>query len=210
MNNPPITRWWWVRHAPVINHGGAIYGASEVDCDTSDEVSFRALAARLPEGALWLTSRLGRARQTAAALIEAGAAASAPLIEEDLGEQCFGDWQGRSHAELARENTPAYHKFWLAPARHAPPGGESFNDVIARVGPVIERHTKAHGGRDIVAVVHGGTIRAALAVAFGVEANPDASLCFSVDNLSITRIHHIPGPGAGGNWQIHSVNLSAR
>ena len=53
-----------------------------------------------------------------------------------------------------------------------------------------------------------GWRRAALAVALGIDANPDASLCFSVDNLSITRIDHIPGPGAGGNWKIVSVNQS--
>ena len=208
MTNPPTTRWWWVRHAPAIRHGGAIYGNSEVACDTSDETSFRGLAARLPEDALWLTSHLGRARETATAIVAGGAKAPTPLVEEDLEEQCFGDWQGQTHADLERENTPAYHKFWLAPARHAPPGGESFTDVMVRVGAVIERLTEAYGGRDIVAVAHGGTIRAALAVALGVDANADASLCFSVDNLSITRIDHIPGPGAGGNWKIVSVNQS--
>ena len=41
MNNPPTTRWWWVRHAPAIRLGGAIYGNSEVPCDTSDDASFR-------------------------------------------------------------------------------------------------------------------------------------------------------------------------
>ncbi len=209
MNNLPTTRWWWVRHAPAIRQGGTIYGNSEVPCDTSDEASFRGLAARLPADALWVTSHLGRAKETAAAIFNGGAAPSTPLIEEGLGEQCFGEWQGRTHDELAREHTPAYHKFWLAPARHAPPGGESFTDVIVRAGAVIERLTEAHGGRDIVAVAHGGTIRAALAVALGIDANPDASLGFTVDNLSITRIDHIPGPGAGGNWKIVSVNQSA-
>ncbi len=208
MNDLSTTRWWWVRHAPAMRRGGAIYGNSEVPCDTSDDVSFKGLAARLPDHALWVTSHLGRARETAAAIVAGGAKAPAPLVEEGLAEQNFGDWQGRTHEELARENTPAYHKFWLAPARHAPPGGESFTDVMVRVGAVIERLSEAHGGRDIVAVAHGGSIRAALAVAFGVEANADASLCFTIDNLSITRIDHVPGPGAGGNWRIVSVNQS--
>ena len=208
MNNSSTTRWWWVRHAPAIRHDGVIYGNGEVPCDTSDEAIFRGLAARLPADALWVTSHLGRARETAAAIFEGGAAPSTPLVEEGLGEQNFGDWQGRTHDELARENTPAYHKFWLAPARHVPPGGESFTDVIVRTGAVIKRLTEAYGGRDIVAVAHGGSIRAALAVALGIEANADASLGFTVDNLSITRIDHIPGPGAGGNWKIVSVNQS--
>ena len=205
----PTTRWWWVRHAPAIRHGGAIYGNSEVECDTSDGASFRGLAQRLPARALWVTSHLSRAKKTAAAIFDGGAETATPLIEEGLAEQDFGDWQGRTHDELARENTPGYQKqFWLAPARYAPPGGESFTDVIVRVGVVIERLTEAHKGRDIVAVAHGGTIRAALAVALGVEIDSDACLNFSIENLSITRIDHIPGPGAGGNWAIVTVNQS--
>ena len=208
MSNSPTTRWWWVRHAPAIRHDGAIYGSSDVACDTSDRASFLGLSARLPEDALWVTSHLTRTRETATAIFEGAASAAAPLVEEGLGEQCFGDWQGKTYDDLDRENTPAYHKFWLAPARHAPPGGESFTDLMVRVGAVIDRLTEAHGGRDIVAVAHGGTIRAALALALGAEANADAGLCFTVDNLSITRIDHVPGPGAGGNWRIVSVNQS--
>ncbi|MFP6730297.1 MAG: histidine phosphatase family protein [Alphaproteobacteria bacterium] len=208
MTDLPTTRWWWVRHAPAFCIGGAIYGSSDVECDTSDDLSFRGLAARLPEDALWVTSHLTRTRETAAAIFDGGAASTTPLIEKGLGEQCFGEWQGQTHDDLARENTPAYHKFWLAPARHVPPGGESFTDVMVRVDAVIKRLTEAHAGRDIVAVAHGGSIRAALALALGVDANADAGLCFTVDNLSITQIDHVPGPGAGGNWRIVSVNQS--
>ena len=209
MSGAATTRWWWVRHAPAMRRGGAIYGNSEVPCDTSDREAFRALARRLPDGAVWVTSHLGRARETAAAIADGGASASAPLVEPDLGEQDFGDWQGRTHGELARENTPAYHKFWLAPARHAPPGGESFVAVVARVRAVVERLTEAHARRDIIAVAHGGSIRAALAVALGPDgAAPDAALGFAVDNLSITRLDHVPGPGAGGDWCIITVNRS--
>ena len=35
------TRWWWVRHAPVRNDGGNIYGQTDLACDTSDRVSVR-------------------------------------------------------------------------------------------------------------------------------------------------------------------------
>ena len=30
------TRWWWVRHAPVREDGGCIYGQDDLGCDTSD------------------------------------------------------------------------------------------------------------------------------------------------------------------------------
>ena len=49
-----VTRWWWVRHAPVVDHGGKIYGQGDIGCDVSDTASFEGLAAKLPEGAIRL------------------------------------------------------------------------------------------------------------------------------------------------------------
>ena len=37
------TRWWWVRHAPVREDGGCIYGQADLGCDTSDRVVFAAV-----------------------------------------------------------------------------------------------------------------------------------------------------------------------
>ncbi len=198
------TRWWWVRHAPVVAMDGKAYGNSEVDCDVSDTAAFRALAARIPDNALWVTSHLGRAKLTAAAIAEAGGYAIEPLVEPDLAEQNFGDWQGRTWAELEANGERVYHKFWATPAHHAPPGGETFVNVVARVGAVVERLTTAHAGRDIVAVAHGGTIRAALAIALGIEI--EAALAFSTANLALTRLDHVSGPGPGGDWRVAWVN----
>ncbi|HEY6334366.1 MAG TPA: histidine phosphatase family protein, partial [Alphaproteobacteria bacterium] len=63
-----VTRWWWIRHAPVTTDGGRIYGQTDIECDVSDRASFAALAARLPRGALWVSSNLKRAYLTAAAI----------------------------------------------------------------------------------------------------------------------------------------------
>ena len=96
------TRWWWIRHAPVPNLGGRLYGRNNVDADVSDTVALAALAALLPRGAAWVSSPLKRTRQTAAALAQAfadtvadtvaGAPAEGPvpIIEPDLIEQDFG------------------------------------------------------------------------------------------------------------------------
>jgi len=74
----------------------------------------------------------------------------------------------------------------------------------------MARLTAAYRGRDIVAVAHGGSIRAALAVALGIEA--ERALAFSIDNCSLTRLDHIAGPGADdeGQWRINAVNLHPR
>jgi broad specificity phosphatase PhoE len=56
----------------------------------------------------------------------------------------------------------------------------------------VRRLSAEHAGRDIVAVAHGGTIRAALALALGLE--PERALALSVDNCSLTRLERIAGP----------------
>ena len=91
-----------------------------------------------------------------------------------------------------------------APASERPPGGESFEDVIARVAAAMERITAEHAGRDIVAVVHGGTIRAALSVALGID--PERALGFAVDTCSVTRMDYLEGATEGAAWRIVAVN----
>ena len=202
-----VTRWWWLRHAPVTGHGGRLYGQTDLPADTGDRARFDALARALPAGAVWLTSALRRTRETAAAIAEAGHAVPRCAVEPDLGEQDFGAWQGLTWDELAAMRGGLAHKHWVAPARFTPPDGESFLSVIERVAPVIARRTARHGGGDIVAVAHGGTIRAALARALDLE--PERALAFAVDNLSITRLDHIDGPAMGGAWRVVSVNRQA-
>ncbi len=67
-----VTRWWWVRHASVAGNGGRIHGQNDVPCDTSDTRTFQALAAALPADAVWVTSHLARAVDTAKAITAAG------------------------------------------------------------------------------------------------------------------------------------------
>ena len=66
------TRWWWVRHAPVREDGGNIYGQYDIGCDCSDTVVFQGVAKFLPQNALWFSSNLKRTHQTAAAIWAAG------------------------------------------------------------------------------------------------------------------------------------------
>ena len=202
-----VTRWWWIRHAPVSNPGGRIYGATDVPADTTDEATFRNLARQLPDGAVWVTSHLKRTKQTAEALRRVGCdVPSKPAIEPHLGEQNFGAWHGRTYGEIEREI--GLHQFWLAPANHRPPDGESFVDLIDRVVPAIQRLTVSHRGRDIVCVAHGGTIRAAVGHALSVD--PEASLRVSVANLGLTRLDHIPTETGPGAWRVAWLNLQPK
>ena len=235
MSTSTVTRWWWVRHAPVVGHNGCIYGQDDFDCDTSDQETFRFLARVLPRDALWVTSHLKRTHRTAASIVaemetgvaekagvakktgiteKAAGAAASPLVEPDLAEQHFGAWQGMTNAELAARRDGAWHRFWLAPAHEAPPGGESFVAVVDRVSSVVRRLSAEHAGRDIVAVTHGGTIRAALAIA--LDLAPEQALAFTVDNCALTCLNHIAGaagshaPNPVDVWSVRLVNAVPR
>jgi alpha-ribazole phosphatase len=204
---------WWVRHAPV-EHGGRIYGQTDLSCDCSDTAMFTGLAERLPRCAVWITSTLRRTHETATAIIRAGLPGPQPIpgpeaIEmADLAEQHFGEWQGLTFEELDQLRGGEFHRFWHTPAHLAAPGGESFVEVIERVSRAIHWLVDTHQGRDIIAVTHGGTIRAALALALGLD--PEASLAFTIENCSITRIDRIDGPGLGHGWRVVTVNRPPR
>jgi len=207
------TRFWWVRHAPV-DHDGRIYGQKDMPCDCTDTAAFAGLARQLPRGAAWAVSSLRRTHETAAAIVRAGLPGPDPIpgpdapALADLAEQSFGAWQGLTYEELRQSRGGAFHRFWHAPARERAPGGESFVDLMQRVAQAIHRLVAAYRGQDVIAVAHGGTIRAALGLALGLD--PEACLAFTMENCSVTRIDHIDGPGMGHGWRVVTVNRPPR
>jgi len=207
------TRLWWIRHAPV-DHGGRIYGQLDLSCDCSENAIFSGLAGQLPRDAVWVTSNLRRTHETASAIVRAGLPGPQripgpeAIAIADLAEQHFGQWQGLAHEDLRQSRAGDFHRFWHAPALEAAPGGESFLAVIERVSRAIRQLVETYPGRHVIAVAHGGTIRAALALALGLD--PETALAFTIENCSITRIDHIEGPGMGHGWRVVTVNRPPR
>lgn len=199
------TRWWWVRHAPVPD-GGRIYGQSDLDCDCTARDVFTAVAEALPDGAVWLTSNLGRTHQTAAAILAANereGRAIRPIAVPAFAEQHLGDWQGMERAAFQVSRAEMRHDHWFGPASERAPNGESFADLFERVGVAIAERTRQHRGRDIVAVAHGGSIRAAIGHALGLDA--EGSLAFTIDNCSVTRLDELGGHPQL-RWRVVTVN----
>jgi broad specificity phosphatase PhoE len=193
------TRWWWIRHAPVPD-GGRIYGQRDLDCDCSDAAIFAALARELPRDAVWITSNLARTKQTAAAILSAMQLSLDELRAiPALAEQHLGDWQGLDREQFLANRTN-HHPHWFGPAIERAPNGESFHDLFERVGGAIDDLSREYAGRDIVAVTHGGTIRAALGRAMGLDS--EASLAGGViDNCSLTRIDR-----TADGWRVVTIN----
>lgn len=206
------TRFWWIRHAPVPHAAaeGRIYGDLDLPSEVTDAAAARGLAQRLPAEAQTYCSSLMRTHQTAQAVREAGGAIDEMASLHDLREQHLGDWQGRTHADLAQAEPDALAAFWADPAVRRPPGGESFGDLIARVGPVLDQLVARHPGEDVVIFAHGGTIRAACALA--LDLPPAGALRLVIDNWSLTRLEHLAsvrGQAAPG-WRVAAINQDPR
>jgi broad specificity phosphatase PhoE len=197
-----ITRWWWVRHAPVRSDGGNIYGQKDIECDCSDREVFEAVAKILPRGAAWYASNLKRTHQTAEAIWAGGFPKPSKLTKEAaFAEQNLGSWQGLNRKEFLA-SLPLGRQ-WLSEVDVPAPGGESFLDLYNRTCHAIQRITAAEAGRDIIAVAHGGTIRAAVGLALGGLL--ERGLAFDIDNCSVTRLDHYAN-AERSVWRLPMVN----
>ena len=198
------TRLWLIRHALVAeNERAMLYGVMDVslcpDALVAQVPAYRALAARLPRPATWCCTPLSRTRRTAEAIFAAGYPAQDLHVVPGLIEQHLGDYQGLAHAALPPLLQAPAHPFWPLAATERPPGGESVADMMVRVGAALDLLVADRAGQDVVAVSHGGAIRAAVAHALRLDA--DQALHLSVHNLSLTRLDRLPE-----GWRVVCVN----
>lgn len=199
------TRFFLIRHAIVEPSARVVmYGDMDVAicalAMAQESAAYAWLASRLPAGARWFHTPLSRTRATAQAIFAAGYDAPAELsVEPRFAEQHLGQWQGITHEALTELLNDPPHPFWPHGAFERPPGGESLQDVIGRIGPALEEMAERLEGMDVVIVAHGGSIRAAVAHAMGLD--PHQAFQLSVKNLSLTRLEK-----HGAAWRVTSVN----
>lgn len=138
-----------------------------------------------------LSSPLLRARHTAEA------AARRPELEPELAECRFGEWEGRTFAQLQQED-PERLTEWLRDPQCAPPGGESLAGFAARVAAWLSSVAARDKGTT-VAFTHGGVVKAAVLAALGAPLNAFWQL--AVAPLSITElVRHDTG------WTLERLN----
>ncbi|MEW1587213.1 bifunctional RNase H/acid phosphatase [Micromonospora vinacea] len=155
----------------LVRHGETPYteqkrysGRGDVPLSERGRAQARATATRVaelaPTVAAVLSSPLSRCTATAASI--AGALGDVPVrTEDDLIECDFGQWEGRTFAEV-RQQWPGEMDAWLASPRIAPPGGESFTHVAERAHRVISGLLTAYPGETVVVVSHVSPIKLVL------------------------------------------------
>jgi probable phosphoglycerate mutase len=110
-----------------------------------------------------VTSSLARARQTGATVGES--IGVTPVLDADWDEQDFGDWDGASIPDLVRDHPGELTAMREDPA-YTRPGGESHDQLAARVVAAFERVVAA-GGTTVV-VCHRKPIMCVLAHVLGI------------------------------------------
>ncbi|MGR3342474.1 MAG: histidine phosphatase family protein [Paracoccaceae bacterium] len=189
-----MTTWWWVRHAPTDEE--SLVGWRDMAADLSDSDLIDRLSAYLPADGVVVSSDLRRAVITADA-IEIGRQRLAHAAE--LREFNFGDWDGLTFAQVAARHPDLSRAYWEAPGDAAPPNGESWNDVAARVAPFVDAMNVRFAGRNIIAVAHIGVIMTQIQRAGNLSAAK--AITHKIDNFSVTSLHwHSDG------WHIGAIN----
>lgn len=147
-----------------------------------------------------VSSPLRRARRTAEAVAEATGAAL--VVDDDLVEADFGEWEGLSFAE-ASAKSPDEVAAWLGNADAAPPGGESFAAAARRVLRALDRLLGAYPDRTLVLVSHVTPIKTLLCRA--LLAPPAALFRIHLDVASLCEVDWF----ADGPALVRSVNDTA-
>ncbi len=164
------TRFTLVRHAESLwNAAGRWQGHGDPPLSERGVVQAHQCAERFAASSGpvdWLVcSDLLRTRQTAAAIGERLGLTWQPTPE--LRELAIGRWTGMTRAEIAKAEPRLLEEFDSGDPDVRPGGGETRNEIRARVRAVVETLAVGHPGRRLVLVVHAGVIRALVP-----EANP--------------------------------------
>lgn len=166
----------------VVRHGatewsaaGRHTGRTDVTLTGLGEAQATALGPRLSGhrfAAVWVSPRL-RAQETCAL---AGFGESAEVVS-DLAEWDYGDYEGRTTAEIRGER-PGW-SLWS----DGVPGGESLAQVAARAERVVARCRAASG--DVLAFAHGHILRVVAACWLGLAPEAGASLALGPAALGV-------------------------
>jgi probable phosphoglycerate mutase len=105
-----------------------------------------------------------------------------------IGEVRYGDWEGKSIAELTRR------KMWEVvqeyPSRASFPNGETMRGVQTRVIDAIEELAQRHPGEMVAIVFHADLIKMALAHYLGMHLDSFQRIVISPASISTLVLGH--------------------
>ncbi|MGH2445930.1 MAG: histidine phosphatase family protein [Candidatus Limnocylindria bacterium] len=129
-----------------------------------------------------ISSSLGRALQTATII---GDAVKVPVTPDArLMEIGQGEWEGRTHTEIAVSDAERYAAWRREAGVRQPPGGERIEAAARRVASVVDQLSTTDGAWPVCLVSHGGTLRLVARVLLGLGIT--SAWALDVDNASLS------------------------
>lgn len=108
-------------------------------------------------------SPLSRCRQLA---LKWGATQGIPChIDERIAEMHYGEWEGLTHDKIHARDPGMLVQWRNNPEGMRPPGGESPEELQARIGDFWCELTAQHQGEHVLVVAHSGSLRMLIAAA---------------------------------------------
>lgn len=195
-----------VRHGVTDwNREGRFQG--HLDPPLSDEGRFEArlVADRLAASeqhrpSVIVSSSQRRALETAET-IAAGLPGGAVRSDGRLMEIGQGEWEGRTHAELAVDDAERYARWRSVHGREPPPGGEPHDAAAGRVAAAVDELLATDAWPACV-VSHGGTLR--LLVERLLALSGERGWALDLDNASLSVLEE-----AEGAWLLERWNDTA-
>jgi 2,3-bisphosphoglycerate-dependent phosphoglycerate mutase len=188
----PLTELLFIRHGQTDwNLQQRFQGQLDVPLNATGRAQAQALAARLADDPheLLFSSDLQRAMQTAAPLAAAWSCQTLSL--PGFREQGFGVLEGLN-AQQAREQQSALWQGWLQHrADYGLPGGESTQMFFDRVMAALAALVRAHAGRRIAVVTHGGVLDMLWRSAHLLSL--DGQRACEIPNTGINRMQWVDG-----------------
>jgi len=181
MSRGAIPRIHLVRHGETAwSLSGQYTGRADIPLTARGRATARKLAPGLREIAFThvLTSPLLRARQTC----EFAGLGDGAQLEPDLAEWDYGDYEGRTPAEILASR-PAWKLF-----RDGAPGGESPRRVAARADRLIERLRGLDGNIALFSHGHFGRVLAARWI--GLPVRQAQRFLFDTASLGVLCYEH--------------------
>ena len=168
--------------------GSAHLGLSAAGRDQAQ----RAAGSTLLQGAGFvevLTSPMARCQETAR--IVAATLGVSIIVDPDLREMDFGQWEGMTFDEV-QDRYPGDLRRWTQSASAPPTGSsETFAAVLDRMGTVAERFASCYAGASVLAVTHITPVKALVAHALG--APPLALFRMELSSACFSRISYTGG-----------------
>ena len=123
-----------------------------------------------------------------------------PILDERLVELDYGEWEGRSLADILKNDLETYRTWDADPARVAPPGGETGLAAQHRIVSFLDSLAAKHPQGHVLVVFHKTVCRLAICHVLGMSPS-EYRRRLILGNAALSTIQSQPW-----GWQLVTFN----